>query len=269
MRRVRVLSPMLSLAALGLFSHVALAGHCATPTDVVAVPGSPGAFKVTLPRGGSVIKRVAPQSGATGTGFYQINALDFTWDADNNASTLQDTLIVPIGSTVRWHLVSGIHTITNGHDSADPQAATKFDYLLTSGSPNFDSTFTQPTIVYFFCFFHEPDMAGALIVQQNVGVPGAAPLTTPAFSRPPSPNPSRGPVSFAVTVPRDVDAELSVLDVAGRRVATVMRGRLTTGEHALVWDGRTASGERAAAGHYRLWFRAGGTMQSRGFTLLR
>ena len=89
------------------------------------------------------------------------------------------------------------------------------------------------------------------------------------FSRDPSPNPSRGTVSFAVTLPQASDTELSVHDVTGRRVATLHRGQLEAGEHGWQWNGRTDHGVRAAAGRYVIRLRAGAVEASRSVSLVR
>jgi flagellar hook assembly protein FlgD len=41
-----------------------------------------------------------------------------------------------------------------------------------------------------------------------------------------------------------------VFDVHGRRVRTILDGEVSSGRHALVWDGRTLSGTEAPAGIY-------------------
>jgi flagellar hook assembly protein FlgD len=41
-----------------------------------------------------------------------------------------------------------------------------------------------------------------------------------------------------------------VVDVAGRVVRTLIDRTVERGEHSLIWDGRTDSGERAASGVY-------------------
>jgi flagellar hook assembly protein FlgD len=44
--------------------------------------------------------------------------------------------------------------------------------------------------------------------------------------------------------------ELSVYDLAGRRIRTLTRGALAPGRHTFLWDGRTDGGRRLAAGVY-------------------
>jgi FlgD Ig-like domain len=268
MRPVRTLLASIALVAMGFSSQPARADHCAAKAQVSPVPGAPDQFRITTSHGTTIARSPKSPEAMRAGAIFTINLLDGTFDADNNALTAQDTLIVPIGSTVRWHLVTGLHTVTNGHDSGDLAAGTRFDYFMEPAHPDFDSLFTAPTTVYFFCYFHEPVMAGALIVRQNADVPGSGASPFAEFSRPPAPNPARGAVSFAITLPHEQAVDLAIVDVAGRRIASLAHDRLTAGEHPFRWDGRTNDGDRAAVGQYRVVFRAGGTVQSRAFSLL-
>jgi flagellar hook assembly protein FlgD len=44
--------------------------------------------------------------------------------------------------------------------------------------------------------------------------------------------------------------EVAVFDAGGRRVSTLLAGRLEAGHHPVVWDGEDATGARAPAGVY-------------------
>ncbi len=269
MRQPRSTALLFTSLSLLLPAHATYAApHCSARATVTPVPDDPGAFRIETPHG-TTSARHPPATPAAGAALFIIGARDTTFDADGNPATVHDTLVVPIGSTVRWELVAGIHTVTNGHDSGDPEAGTRFSYLLDGTHPTFDSTFTQPTTLYFFCYFHEPVMTGTLIVQQNAGVPGGAPAAAATFSRTPAPNPARGLVSFAIALRREEPVEITVLDLAGRRVATLFHGRLAAGEHRFAWDGAAGAGARAPAGQYRVRLRAGGVDESRAFSLVR
>jgi hypothetical protein len=80
----------------------------------------------------------------------------------------------------------------------------------------------------------------------NVSVPGESPkkLTFAAF-----PNPGRI-AKFAFDLPYASDIELSVYDLAGRRVALVAKGRYAPGAYAREWAGATSSGKAAESGVY-------------------
>ncbi len=90
-------------------------------------------------------------------------------------------------------------------------------------------------------------VSGADEIRVITGVPlatcgavaGAGPRAGAAPSRvtftAPAPNPSRGAVTMRFVLPRAMHARLDVLDVAGRRVATLADGEHAAGEHALAW----------------------------------
>jgi len=64
-------------------------------------------------------------------------------------------------------------------------------------------------------------------------------------------------------------AELDVLDVEGRSVRSLGAAALTTGWHQVPWDGRTDSGQPAAAGVYFFRVRAGGSQRAVAMRLVR
>lgn len=77
---------------------------------------------------------------------------------------------------------------------------------------------------------------------------------------PEGPNPTAGPVRFAIEVPvavEGMEAAFCVYDCGGRRIRDVVAGRLRSGRASVVWDRRTESGREAAAGVYFLRFRVG------------
>jgi len=89
------------------------------------------------------------------------------------------------------------------------------------------------------------------------------------FSRPPSPNPARGSVAFAVSTPAAQRVEVIVADLSGRRVASLWSGTLAAGDHAFTWRGQTDRGSAARAGLYLAQIRSGDVAVAKLFTLLR
>jgi hypothetical protein len=78
-----------------------------------------------------------------------------------------------------------------------------------------------------------------------------------ALSRP-CPNPARREVSLELGLPEAAPVEVGVYDVAGRRVATLLRGVQPAGYRRAVWDLRDGSGHRAAPGLYLVRARCDG-----------
>ncbi len=101
-----------------------------------------------------------------------------------------------------------------------------------------------------------------------VGVgPGAAPARL-AF-RTPWPNPARGEVRLTLALPAAGRADVEVVDLAGRRIATLHRGVAPAGSLALRWDGRDESGSLAPAGVYYARARTAGGVAETRFVRLR
>jgi flagellar hook assembly protein FlgD len=64
------------------------------------------------------------------------------------------------------------------------------------------------------------------------------------------PNPFATSTSMVCWLPRAGHARLRVLDIGGRLIRTFTFERASSGEHAVVWDGRDDRGSRVAPGIY-------------------
>jgi predicted extracellular nuclease len=70
------------------------------------------------------------------------------------------------------------------------------------------------------------------------------------------PNPAtRANVSFGL--PRGVNVDLAVFDLAGRKVATLAKGSFAAGTYSRTWNGLTERGDRVGAGVYFIRLKAG------------
>jgi hypothetical protein len=87
------------------------------------------------------------------------------------------------------------------------------------------------------------------------------------FSRAPAPNPSRRGVSFTITVPHEQWIEVSIHDVAGRRLDLLWRGNLLQGKHDFSWKGAASMDGHERAGLYWVRLRAGNAMEAKPFML--
>jgi len=83
------------------------------------------------------------------------------------------------------------------------------------------------------------------------------------------PNPARGRVLLALSLPNDAVVDAWVVDVSGRRVATLASSaHFAAGTHALDWNGRATDGRAAEPGVYFVRALAGGQAWTRRVTLL-
>jgi Tol biopolymer transport system component len=64
---------------------------------------------------------------------------------------------------------------------------------------------------------------------------------------------------IAVSLASAVDVDVSILNLAGREVAALTPGTMTSGVHSLVWDGTSKTGTKAPAGVYLVEVVARGT----------
>jgi hypothetical protein len=110
------------------------------------------------------------------------------------------------------------------------------------------------------------------VLEQTAGrvvdVPPAPLPTFTGFLRPPTPNPTRGQATFAISISQEQQVDLVVYDIAGRRVADVYHGRLEPGTRSFSWSGQTNGGVRLAAGVYLIRLTGDGVAQTKRVCVL-
>jgi FG-GAP-like repeat/FlgD Ig-like domain/FG-GAP repeat len=84
----------------------------------------------------------------------------------------------------------------------------------------------------------------------------------------PWPNPFNPRIQGRIQLDAPADVDVAVFDPAGRRVATLLKGSLPAGIHAVSWDGRQ-DGRPVAGGLYLLRARSDNTLISRKIVLLK
>ncbi|MGQ0723063.1 MAG: FlgD immunoglobulin-like domain containing protein [Candidatus Eiseniibacteriota bacterium] len=115
-------------------------------------------------------------------------------------------------------------------------------------------------------------MASALGLYKEAGEPseaGSAPLST--FLSPPLENPIRTATEVVLGVASENQGlyKVEVFDVAGRRVATLLRETLHAGTYRIPWNGTNSSGERVTAGTYFMRAEGPGFLKTQKVTLVR
>lgn len=83
------------------------------------------------------------------------------------------------------------------------------------------------------------------------------------------PNPFRDRVELGFRLPRAGRARITVHDVDGRRVASVLDGELAAGDHAARWNGRDAAGRPVPPGVYFGVLDSGGEKRARRLVKIR
>ena len=85
----------------------------------------------------------------------------------------------------------------------------------------------------------------------------------------PSPNPFNPVTTIRFELRAAGPVRLEVYDLAGRRVATLVREHLGAGAHEVQWRGTDDDGLRAASGVYICRLQAGGLTENRRLALVK
>jgi hypothetical protein len=83
------------------------------------------------------------------------------------------------------------------------------------------------------------------------------------------PNPFNPQTSIRFQMPEAAQVQLDVYDVMGRRVRTLLSGRLEAGQYDAVWDGTDASGRAVASGAYFYRLQSDDFTETRQMLLLK
>ena len=83
------------------------------------------------------------------------------------------------------------------------------------------------------------------------------------------PNPFNSETVLRFELPRRAQVELSVHNLAGQTVATLVRGQRLPGSHRVIWDGRDDAGRHLASGLYLCRLQTAGEVATRKLLLLR
>lgn len=83
------------------------------------------------------------------------------------------------------------------------------------------------------------------------------------------PNPFNPETTIRFTLPEEAGATLSIYDVTGRLVKTLVTSTLEAGTHSVRWNGTDESGQSVASGLYLYRLEAGAFTQTRSMLLLK
>jgi len=83
------------------------------------------------------------------------------------------------------------------------------------------------------------------------------------------PNPFNPQTEISFSLPSGRDVELTIYDLRGRKVSTLISGFLATGSHAIKWDGRDSKGQNQASGVYFCKLSAGSIQLTGRLALIR
>jgi hypothetical protein len=105
-------------------------------------------------------------------------------------------------------------------------------------------------------------------VPTGVDVAGRPAAATPELLQN-HPNPFNPATEISFTLPTHTRVTLTIYDVEGRRVRTLVDGALTSGTKRVAWDGRDAGGSTVSSGVYFCTLRTPESTVTRKMTLLK
>ena len=84
-----------------------------------------------------------------------------------------------------------------------------------------------------------------------------------------APNPFNAETTIQYSIPRDGPVRLDIRNLAGQKVASLVDGAETAGDHSASWDGRDERGRDLGSGVYLYSLQAGNRIETRKLLLLR
>jgi hypothetical protein len=83
------------------------------------------------------------------------------------------------------------------------------------------------------------------------------------------PNPFNPATAISFSIPRRMEVDLTVFDVSGRKVVTLLHGTIPAGRSSVEWSGRDANGRAVSSGVYFYRLRSGSRVQTKKMVLLK
>jgi len=164
--------------------------------------------------------------------------------------------------------------ITQGAFSVDTASFT----LLPAATQEVKVTFAPPSVGQFNGFIHclsnDPVNDTISIAVSGYGTPltgieGLLGLPTTYDISPNYPNPFNPTTTIKYQLPQSSDVTLSIYNILGQKVRTLLNSRIEAGYHSVEWDGRNDAGAKVGSGIYIYRFSAGDFLKVRKMILMK
>lgn len=171
----------------------------------------------------------------------------------NSGSFSPSTRTINEGDQITWVWGgSGSHTTTH----VPSGGGVLWNQPISSSNEEFTRTFNTPGTFNYKCTPH--GFTGTITVTPSSGIldePGtdasdALSDALPAALNQNSPNPFNAATQLEYSLDRDGSVDLSVYNILGQHVATLIEGFQTGGVHTAHWDGRDENGNDIPSGIY-------------------
>jgi len=142
-------------------------------------------------------------------------------------------------------------------------------YYNSEDNPDAVSLARRPDMEYSASLEYTfPAHSITVLVARNIGTGVADPPLEPALHQN-RPNPFNPATSISFDLPAKTDVKLTIYNVAGKRVRTLVEKELGPGPHTVQWDGRDERGRSVASGVYLYRLEVGDNVMERKAVLIR
>lgn len=217
-------------------------GQHRTTFMVSALTATPGVFFDSPPDSGYSLDNLEPSVPTNLVAAYQADFVDLDWDDATDGD------------------VQFFRVYRDGDPSFVPSPQNLAQEVAASD-------WRDPTANAFDLHYK----VSAVDFSGNEG-PAASPAQATGVSPPPlerrlvlhgaTPNPFNPRTTLSFSLPATAPAQLSIHDLRGRRVVTLLDGPLAAGKHQVSWDGRDANGRNVTSGVYVARLQSGGEIRS-------
>lgn len=152
-----------------------------------------------------------------------------------NFSFTPATVNANVGDTIEWMWMTGSHTTTcdGAGGTSLPAGAATWNSPMNSNTPLFQYVLTEAGTYNYVCLPHASNMSGVLNVTATSSINTLAAqvnfleINPPAFK-------NDAVIKFNLSATSKV--QLSIYDLSGRKVETLINQQLGAGEHTATWD---------------------------------
>ena len=150
-----------------------------------------------------------------------------------------DTVNVTIGDTVKWQWTTGIHTTTS---TIIPPGAPVWNAPMDAADQTFLYAVTVAGVYHYQCNIHAlMGMVGVFIVNP-IGITPISAIVPSAYSLYQNyPNPFNPSTTINFDVPEKSFVKMSIYDITGVLVTTLVNEELKQGKYKVDWDGANFS----------------------------
>ena len=181
-------------------------------------------------------------------------------------------VVTPDADSIETVVLMGLSTVTHSYNNGQRRVPLQFTQLTPTGlsvtMPN--ANLAPPGYYMLFILDHKGVPSTSQMIRLGTALADVAPppvLRT--FSLRAAPNPVFDHSVITYALPWEADVRVSLVDVSGRLVRELDRGRRPAGSHRLEWDGRDRHGVRVASGRYYCVMRAGAEETRQSLVVIR